>query len=108
MALVYSQRLFAISNLTPVGKVGPVVPAGVVWVVRDIDIVCTSFTPGDELAIFNQVGGYLLFLRIPASPTIFDNAWRGRQIYATGEQVAVESFVGAWDVAISGYQLTLP
>lgn len=106
---LYSLRILAQAALTPaVGRVGPTVPAGLVYVVRDIDVRCDSASSGDTLVVFNQVGGFLrVFVHDPAING-FSQEWRGRQVFAEGETVQVESFQGSWDVAISGYGLSAP
>lgn len=106
---VYSKRFFAQGSNTPVGPVGPIVPAGVVWIVRDVDVVFRSSvssqlellaqTPGQLLAFFSWVAG------TTSSPNF---SWRGRQVFAVGEQVGINVVSGIWDVSISGYELTLP
>lgn len=105
---VYSQRLYAVAGLSPVGVVGPVVPDGVVWVLRDLDIVDRSTSFPSELAVYNQVGGLLAFVSRGASTESPGFAWRGRQIYASTERIGFQTLAGAWDIAASGYQLTLP
>lgn len=106
---VYSQRFFAFAGATPVGPVGPIVPAGFVFVVRDIDAVVRSSGTA-QLEILGQVVGQLIALwSYPQSPVPDNNfEWRGRQVFGVGERVGISVLSGSWDVAISGYQLTLP
>lgn len=107
--VVYSQRLFAVQALTnAAGVVGPVVPAGVIWVLRDLDIVVEAGATGNNMGVKNQVGGLLAFFSVGTATPGPNFAWRGRQIYAVGEQIGFEVFSGTWDIAASGYQLTLP
>lgn len=109
MATVYSLRIAAFGTLTPAtGKVGPTVPAGLVYIVRDIDAVDTTIATGDELAVYGPIGEYLLIARQGHELTGFNYSWRGRQVYGPGEQIAFQSIAGSWDIACSGYQLTLP
>jgi hypothetical protein len=106
---VYSLRIFATGSLSPpAGTVGPIVPTGLVYIVRDIDAFDDSAGSSDNLVIFNQLGGVLVSWQGPSIASIGGYQWRGRQVYNEGEQVALRSFVGSWAVAISGYQLTLP
>jgi hypothetical protein len=106
---VYSLRLFAHGGITPGGgTIGPVVPAGVVWVVRDIDAFNHTSVAGDSLFVFNQVTGVLVAFSLASSTAPLNYPWRGRQVYAEGEQIGLRSFQGTWSAAISGYQLTLP
>lgn len=106
---VYSLRIFASGGLSPgAGTVGPVVPAGLVYILRDIDAFCSTAASGDNFVVFSQVGGVLWDLLLPTTPEGTGFQWRGRQVYAAGEQVGFRSFQGTWAVAASGYQLTLP
>lgn len=106
---VYSLRIFASAGLVPgAGTVGPVVPAGLIYVLRDIDAFCDTAASGDNMVVFSQVGGILWDLLIPTTPEGAGFQWRGRQVYAEGEQIGFRSFQGTWSVAASGYQLTLP
>lgn len=106
---LYSFRIFAHASLTPAaGTVGPVVPSGLVYVLRDMDVRCDSAAAGDTLVVFNQAGGLLWVAVFDASINGFVYQWRGRQVYAVGEQVGFESFQGTWAIAASGYQLTTP
>lgn len=108
-AQVYSLRIFASAGLSPgAGTVGPIVPAGLVYIVRDIDAFDDTAGSTDNLIIFNQTSGVLVNWVGPGSAALGNWQWRGRQVYNEGEQVALRSFVGTWGVAISGYQLTLP
>jgi hypothetical protein len=106
---VYSLRIFSQGGLIPAsGVVGPLVPAGLVYVVRDMDIVRRTTGSTDELVIYNQTLGLLVNVNAGMLDTGQNYRWRGRQIYNEGEQFGVQSIVGTWDVAVSGYQLTLP
>jgi hypothetical protein len=106
---VYSLRIFATGGLSPgAGTVGPIVPTGLVYIVRDIDAFDDTAGSTDSLIVFNQTSGILLNWLGPSIAANGAYQWRGRQVYNEGEQVAVRSFGGTWSVAISGYQLTLP
>lgn len=108
-AYVYSLRIFASGSLSPgAGMVGPIVPDGLVYIVRDIDAFDDSAGSSDNLVVFNQLGGILVSWIGPSIASIGAYQWRGRQVYNEGEQVAFRSFGGSWAVACSGYQLTLP
>lgn len=106
---VYSLRIFAHAGLTnSAGTVGPIVPDGLVYVVRDIDCFNDTSSSADNLIVFNQLSGVLCNFQgdVPAGLPCWQ--WRGRQVYNEGEQVGVHAFVGTWGISISGYQLTLP
>jgi hypothetical protein len=106
---VYSLRIFATGALSPgAGTVGPIVPAGLVYVVRDIDAFDDTAGASDNLIVFNQLSGVLISWQGPSLAANGNYSWRGRQVYNEGEQVAFRAFVGTWAIACSGYQLTLP
>lgn len=106
---VYSLRIFSSAGLSPgAGTVGPIVPAGFVYIVRDIDAFDDTAGATDNLIIFSQTSGVLINWVGPSPAAAGCYQWRGRQVYNEGEQVALRSFVGTWGVSISGYQLTLP
>lgn len=106
---VYSLRIYAQGSLVPSsGVTGPLVPSGLVYVVRDMDIVRRSSGSTDELVVYAQTLGLLVNVVAGVLDAGQNYHWRGRQVYNEGEQVGVQSLVGTWDVAISGYQLTLP
>jgi hypothetical protein len=106
---VYSLRIFAHGGLTNAGgTVGPVVPNGLLYVVRDITVQRGSSGASDNLIVFNQVTGVLLNIVVGDLDAGGGFQWQGRQVYNTGEQVGFHAFVGTWAVACSGYQLTLP
>lgn len=108
-APVYSLRIFATGSLSPgAGTVGPIVPAGLVYIVRDIDAFDDTAGSADSLIVFNQLSGVLVNFVGPGSAALGNWQWRGRQVYNEGEQVALRSFGGSWAVAVSGYQLSLP
>lgn len=106
---VYSLRIFAAGGVNvAAGRVGPLVPNGLVYVVRDIDIWASSGANNDELIMYSQVLGALHVWKFTTGVSDGNFSWRGRQVYNTGEQVAFQSLQGTWSIACSGYQLTLP
>lgn len=106
---VYSIRIFATGDLEPAaGVVGPIVPAGLVYIVRDIDVFEFSSVANAELLVYSPVLGPIYTPTRSASGVPSDWQWRGRQVYNEGEQVGFLSLLGKWAVMASGYQLTLP
>jgi hypothetical protein len=106
---VYSIRIFSTGGLTSAaGTVGPVVPAGLVYVLRDMDAVEITGATSAQLEVLNPTLQPLWFINT-ANPQIAANfQWRGRQVFGPGEQVGFHAFSGAWSLMASGYQLTLP
>jgi hypothetical protein len=106
---VYSLRITAGGGLiASTGKVGPIVPDGLVYVVRDIDVVETSGTRPVALEVYGQAEQLLWYVPLNTASDPASQRWRGRQVYNEGEQVALAATSGTWDFAVSGYQLTLP
>lgn len=106
---VYSLRIFASGGLSvAAGQVGPIVPAGFVYVVRDIDALELTGVSGGQLQLISQVGTVVWFAGGLPGPAAGNWSWRGRQVYNEGEQVGFKSGAGTWSMACSGYQLTLP
>lgn len=106
---VYSIRIFGHASLTSAaGIVGPVVPSGLVYVVRDIDVFNNSAATTDLLNVRNQLLGPLTQFQGGTTVATRIGQWRGRQVYGPGEQVGFQVFAGTWAIACSGYQLTLP
>ena len=106
---VYSLRIFSVASLVPAtGLVGPIVPSGFIYVVRDIDVVRRSTASGSQLEFFSPTLGLIAFISDAVLDLAFGWHWRGRQVYSPGERVGFQSVSGTWDITASGYQLTLP
>lgn len=106
---VYSLRIFGHAGLTnAAGTVGPLVPAGLVYVVRDITVSRDTTGSTDNLIVFNQTEGVLLNIVVGNLDPGNNFQWSGRQVYGPGEQVGFHAFVGTWAIACSGYQLSTP
>jgi hypothetical protein len=106
---VYSLRIFGHASLTSAGgRVGPVVPDGLVYVLRDIDVYELTGAGGTLMNVYNQLEGLLVEWVGGTTAEQRAFAWRGRQVYAPGEQVGFNVVAGTWAIAASGYQLTLP
>jgi hypothetical protein len=108
---VFSVRLWQVLNSTTTGAVlGPVVPAGFRWVVRDVRAI-NGTLEGSLLFVAQLLihGGNTIF-STPANMTLgglmYD--WQGRAIVNTGEQLELSLGDPGWTVAVDGYQLTLP
>jgi hypothetical protein len=108
-APVYSLRIFATGGLVPAsGVVGPIVPAGLVYVLRDIDLVELSGSTSAGFQLYGQTGNIIWVVQHSSAPGITQGQWRGRQVYNEGEQVGFQSATGTWSISASGYQLSLP
>lgn len=87
---------------------GPIVPDGLVYVVRDIDAVHTAGSSSDVFEVIGQALQLLWFATASTSDANGGAQWRGRQVFNEGEQVGFKAVSGTWDISCSGYQLTLP
>lgn len=90
--------------------IGPTVPQGFTWVVRDVRMVNLNRDQGvhvDQLTL-SVFGGPV----ITASPWYFSVAgqlypWHGRAILQQGEAIQAFSNSANWTLVADGYQLTL-
>ena len=106
---VYSLRIFSHAGLTTTpAPVGPIVPDGLIYVVRDIDVVELADEVGAIMDVINPTLGPLWRVRIVTGDIPGYHSWRGRAVYGEGEQVGFSVSSGTWSITCSGYQLTLP
>lgn len=109
MAKLYSLPIYvAAAQTSGVGAVGPIVPAGLVYVLRDIDVTEQSDTAGALVIVLNSAGGVLWAAKRETTGELGYYEWRGRQVYTAGEQIVFRVLSGTWDIMASGYQLTNP
>ena len=108
-ARVYSLRIFAHASLVSSGgKVGPVVPTGMIYILRDVDL-WESTGGSAAMVIWSGALGVLgQFVSPPSSAPSRNIQWSGRQVYEEGEQVGFQVQSGTWAITASGYQLSLP
>jgi hypothetical protein len=106
MATIYSASFMSASQIT--GRVGLVVPDGVVWVIRDIQV----WEDGQEgpVPIYVVGSNNQIFWAFGADGTFNGSLgqWEGRVVLEAGQSMAVQPGGGTWDVTICGYQLTAP
>ena len=103
----YSSQLYAVAGLAPAGGLsGPVVLAGFVYVLKDVQVVNRNPGGSSALEVFNAAGGFLAYV----DSTVCDHNgawhWSGMQVFNAGQRVGFQVAAGAWDVAASGYKLT--
>lgn len=108
---VYSKRLWSILNATTIGAtLGPIVPAGFVWVVRDIRAINLQ-QDGTVLFEFQVLvhNGPIIFAT-PLYSTIggLMYSWEGRAVVNAGEQLELSIATSGWDVVVDGYELSTP
>lgn len=106
---IYSLRIFSAGSLTSTaGLVGPIVPANLIYILRDVDVFDLSGAAGAAMLVMNPTSGFLTFFWGQKEPLTRSYAWRGRQVYNPGERVGFQVQAGTWAIMASGYQLTLP
>lgn len=103
MARVYSQRLL---HGGATASVSAIVPAGYLWVVRDVAI----FTGGEEIDDeFNlAVAGAVIYYGGYSPSTWAYYHWEGRQVCNEGDELEFTATGEVWYVLVSGYALSLP
>jgi hypothetical protein len=110
---VYSHRfLYGTINEISTEGAGPV-PAGYVWVIRDLTAYAYGFGdgayPGFLWTLAPAGGGSIMVWGTPLALIGRQYTWNGRVVLYEGDQLLV---AGAgetyWDVTASGYTLTLP
>jgi hypothetical protein len=102
----YSIRFGAWSAIS--AAVSVVVPAGVVWILRDVDLVDSSITTGDFCNVEGHLNQSIFFARNQTATPGPWFEWRGRQVFNAGEHITVAPGAGAWHATLSGYQLVAP
>jgi hypothetical protein len=106
---VYSTQFVAGTGLTATTvSVGPV-PAGEVWILRDVDAYAnTGLTSRVDVNVRGSVGQTIAYLEFPPS-TQASKQWTGRQVINPGESFGYQiGGLDAVDLTISGYRLTTP
>jgi len=104
MATVYSKRFIAASGIT--AEVSETVPAGVIWILRDVDIYCNAPLGGSRFFLEGSIH-QTLWSAVTNPNSINAVGWRGRQVLVSGESFYVRADTPT-DVTISGYELSLP
>ena len=103
MATVYSVRFYEGRNVTG-GTF--TVPAGVIWIVRDVDAFFGGGLAGGALDVVGTLGqtfAWFPFTGLTAAAF----QWRGRQVFNPGDVWGFTSGQGI-DLTLSGYSLIAP
>lgn len=110
MANVYSKKLWSDPFTSTTSVLGPTVPAGVVWDVREIDVM--NFKDGwQALGFFGLASGttgYIWYVGGGRARAQQSYGWRGRSILNPGEQLQWGAHDTQWALNVTGYELTLP
>jgi hypothetical protein len=106
---IYSKRFWFQQGLSVPTNSAPV-PAGKIWIIRDIDIYMnTGTSPGNVyVSIVNTgLGIYPCFYLGKVTSASKDTVqWRGRQVAYGGEAIYIDPSGSTVDVTISGYELS--
>lgn len=113
MAYVYTTLLLGGTFSTGSGVLEAEVPAGYVWDVRDIEIICNGDANVSYAGVTVQHDGslYGLVVVTQAIPFIGGDKyqWEGRALVPSGALLSCASLgVVEYNASITGYQLTLP
>lgn len=114
MANVYSVRQFTGHNLAATNTPSAAVPAGTVWVVRDIIVYnhqAVSYGAYEALqGLFVALNSGGVIYRTPALRTLANTVYTAeiRCVMAAGTNLVVTTIEAGWDCTISGFQLTTP
>lgn len=99
---VYTKRLGAFSAETSGLVTLGTVPAGKVWIVRDVDATLTGGSIGQMETIVAGVAVFSVFIATSEGETF---PWRGRQPLTAGETLEAYITSGTWDLLAAGYEL---
>jgi len=106
-----ARRLYSVVLFQAVGLTGlqntPLVPAGHVWVLRDIDVYNSTNFVVAQLHVHGPIGQTIAFFagRIQSDISL---TWRGRQVFPAGTGIGFDANIGQWDIMASGYDLLSP
>ncbi len=101
----YSKRFYRAHGLNGTDTSGAV-PAGKIWIVRDIDSYSSSgASPQVWWVKLNTTG--IPFATFKLAAFSQDGVqWRGRQVLVEGEVITIDTNTYTVDIMISGYELS--
>ena len=103
MATLYSTQLYSNGSLNGVDTLSPV-PAGYIWIVRQVTFFAATVSPAGCFANING-GGMIFYGEVTASAPYID--WSGRHVLEAGDELSITTNVSTL-VLVSGYVLTAP
>lgn len=104
MSAVYSKRMLVMINTSALQQ--SFVPAGKVWVVKQISVVCRSGIANDWIVFGSGAVPVVMTFRLGAAAQLQSFNWGGMHVFYAGEAVQLSPQQGTWDGAIAGYELT--
>jgi hypothetical protein len=105
MARLYSTRLMASEGAAD--ALFEEVPAGFIWVVRDIVLTFDGADSADGYQVGVQGKAPILLGQV-AGGNVEQFHWTGRQVMEAGETLAFTASTLNWYILVSGYQLSTP
>jgi hypothetical protein len=103
VAALYSTRLYGNPSLNGTATL-PAVPAGVIWIVRDIAFFGFPAAPAGE---FVEVVSQGIIFYGQLTPTVGYLHWEGRQVLEEGDELSITTNTDS-TVLVSGYVLSAP
>jgi hypothetical protein len=103
MSLVYSRTFLAFKGDAASHRA--VVPAGKVWVVRDITFVDITPTGQDYFVCDVPDGIHVFAWSQPANPAWLENHWSGMVCATAGQTVSAYASSATGFITVSGYEL---
>ena len=103
---LYSTRFLSVSLAPGQREADAIVPAGVRWVIRTIDVFSDVPPVTVDLAIANFALVAKIHLADTTSPET--GRWRGRLVLYSGETLQVSARESSANVTVCGYELLGP
>lgn len=101
MAQPYTRLLGSSSWSAAVGSVElATVPAGEVWIVRNISLMCDSAA---AMGVWLDHGGLKWIVRVQAPTALTTHTYEGRQVLVAGDRLGFQATGGSGTVLVSGY-----
>ena len=104
MAAVYSTQFLLVDSVGAGSHPLGVVPAGYVWVLRELDAYCTV-TSATGCALFEVTVGPVFFAT-GARNAGLSVQWQGRAVFPAGQEPSFYVYDGNWSALVSGYVLS--
>jgi hypothetical protein len=105
MTLVYTRRMLAV-RLLSAATADAVVPAGKVWVVRNVVAIADGAASQSVAAIYAPNPITVALAVTPANQLATFNA-ETRIVLQAGETLHAQAVAGNWFITVTGYEFTL-
>jgi hypothetical protein len=113
---IYSVTFCSFRQLTPSAATEFYPPAGITWILRDLDVFVNAGTSAGNLYVYDVYSGWAFWAVAPPSAGgPLNGVWRGRQVFPyqagahTGFGFATDpAGTNTFSIRASGYALTQP